>query len=84
MQTTTWRPVSTIFFGGTQAALALKGRRVRTAVAMTRFPLYDPINPRNQRMVDLAPAWGSSHGKFVLHFSSQARRAAQELVVMRR
>jgi hypothetical protein len=27
---------------------------VRTAAALTGFPLYDPINPRSQRTVDLS------------------------------
>jgi hypothetical protein len=54
MQQATWKPASTIFSGATQAALALKGRRVRTAAALAGAPLYDPINPRSGRTVDLA------------------------------
>jgi hypothetical protein len=53
MQPTAWTSAAAIFFGGTQAALALKGRRVRTAAALNGFPLYNPINPKNQRTVDL-------------------------------
>jgi hypothetical protein len=54
MQPTAWTSAAAIFFGGTQAALALKGRRVRTAAALNGFPIYDPVNPRSQRTVNLA------------------------------
>ena len=54
MQLTAWTSAAAIFFGGTQVALALKGRRVRTVTALNGFPLYDPVNLHSQRTVSLA------------------------------
>jgi hypothetical protein len=44
MQITTGTSAAAIFFGRTQVALALKGRRVRRALALSGASLYDRIN----------------------------------------
>ena len=37
-----WKKASAVFFGGTQQALDLKGRRVRNIIALQGVPLHDP------------------------------------------
>ena len=55
MASVTWRSAASVFAGCTQAALALKGHRIRLISALSGFPVYDSINPQSQRTVDLAP-----------------------------
>jgi hypothetical protein len=53
-----WRPASTVFWGGTQEALALKGRKVKNRVALLSSPLYDPISHKDERRDILANTIG--------------------------